>query len=207
LHGLYARADKCEFSVTECEYLGFIMSPKGLRMDEKKIAAVRDWPVPRKIKEVQLFLRFANFYRRYIFGYSDIVVPLNALTRKNSPWNWNSGCQRAFKHLKQSFTTKPVLTHWEPDSQLIVKSDASDYAFAAVLSRICSDGELRPIAYHSRTLQAAELNYNTHDKELLAIHEAFKIWRHYLEGSPIPIICYTDHKNLEYFATTKMLTR
>jgi hypothetical protein len=204
LHGLFACADKCEFLVTKCKYLGFIMSPNGLRMDEKKIAAVRDWPVPRKIKEVQSFLGFANFYQRFIFGYSDIVVPLNALTRKNSPWNWNSECQRAFEHLKQSFTTKPVLTHWEPDSQLIVESDASNYAIAAVLSCVCSDGELRPIAYHSHTLQAAKLNYNTHDKELLAIHKAFKIWRHYLEGSSIPIICYTNHKNLEYFALSTL---
>ena len=85
--------------------------------------------------------------------------------------------------------------------------DASDYAIAAILSITLDDNEIHPIAFMSRTLQAAELNYNTHDKELLTIFETFKAWQHYLEGSSDPINLITDHKNLEYFSTTKIITR
>ena len=88
-----------------------------------------------------------------------------------------------------------------------METDASDYAVAGILSITCADGEIRPVAYYSRTLTAPELNYDTHDKELLAIFEAFRNWRHYLEGSASPIDVVTDHKNLEYFSTTKVLSR
>ena len=89
---------------------------------------------------------------------------------------------------------------------VVIEMDASDYAIAAILSQ-WQDGELHPIAFFSWTLQATELNYDTHDKELLAIFSAFKTWHHYLEGTSDPVNVVTDHKNLEYFSTTKMLTR
>ena len=89
---------------------------------------------------------------------------------------------------------------------MIVETDASDYAIAGILSLHCSDDEIRPVAYYSQTLSAPELNYDTHDKELLAIHEVFKLWRHYLKGFAAPVDVVTDHKYLEYFATTKLLT-
>jgi len=88
-----------------------------------------------------------------------------------------------------------------------MKTDASDYTLAAILSIMTKDNEIHPIAFHSRMFSAPELNYNVHDKELLAIFKAFKIWRHYLEGSASPIDIVMDHKNLEYFLTTKILTR
>ena len=90
---------------------------------------------------------------------------------------------------------------------MIVETDASDYALAAIITSRTPDGKIHPIAFHSRSFNPAEVNYNTHDKELLAIFEAFKHWRQYLEGSGTPIVVVTDHKNLEYFATTKILTR
>ena len=90
---------------------------------------------------------------------------------------------------------------------MTVETDASDYAIATILSITLPDGEIHPVAFHSHTLSSSELNYDTHDKELLAIFEAFEKWRHYLEGSGTPIDVVTDHKNLEYFATTKLLTR
>ena len=93
-----------------------------------------------------------------------------------------------------------------PEHPVVIETDASDYAIAAILSQ-WQDGELHPIAFFSQTLQAAELNYDTHDKELLAIFSAFKTWCHYLEGTSDPVNVVTDHKNLEYFSTTKMLTR
>ena len=204
---LFCNGKKCFWKVTTVEYLGYILSPNGLTMAEDKVKAINDWPVPRKVKDVQSFLGFANFYRRFIHNYSDIVVPMTRLTRKGTPWVWTSECQEAFETLKHAFTHAPILAHWEPDRQLIVETDASDYAIAGILSIVLDEGEIHPVAFLSRTLHDAELNYDTHDKELLAIFEAFKAWRHYLEGAGTPIDVVTDHKNLEYFGTTKILTR
>jgi hypothetical protein len=206
-NGLYAAPPKCEFHKDSVEYLGFILSTDGLKMAEDKVKTILDWPEPRKVKDVQSFLGFCNFYRRFIYGYSDIVIPLTRLTRKNFPWNFDEKCRTAFETLKRQFTQAPVLTKWVPDSELILETDASDYALAAIISRRTPDGEIHPIAFHSRSFHSAELNYDTHDKELLAIFEAFKHWRQYFEGSGIPIDVVTDHRNLEYFATTKILTR
>jgi len=204
--GLYAKAEKCEFHSELVEYLGYILSPSGLTMSDNKIKIIQDWPEPKKVKDIQSFLGFANFYRQFIFNYSDIVIPLTCLTWKDIPWKFDSSCQDAFNSLKKAFTSAPILTHWISDAQLIVEIDASDYALAAILSIVNKDNKVHPVAFHSRTFTAAELNYNTHDKELLAIFEAFKIWWHYLEGPAYPIDVVMDHKNLEYFSTTKVLT-
>jgi len=205
-NGLYAAEKKCFFHQEKVEFLGFMLSPEGLSMDEAKVKVIQDWPVPRKVRDVQSFLGFANFYRRFILDYSKITVPLTRLTRKGIPWSWTDSCQQAFETLKKAFTTAPILTHWNPDAPIVVETDASDYALAAIISTYV-EGDVHPIAFHSRTFNAAELNYDVHDKELLAIFEAFQKWRHYLEGTPTPVDVVTDHKNLEYFATTKLLTR
>jgi RNase H-like domain found in reverse transcriptase len=160
-----------------------------------------------KVKDIQSFLGFANFYRRYIHNYSDIMVPLTRLTRKNISWNFDESCRLAFLTLKQAFISAPVLTHYKPGCPLVIETDASDYALAAILSQVESNGEIHPVTYLSRTFSDTELNYDTHDKELMAIYEAFKAWQHYLEGTEVPIDVVTDHKNLEYFCTTWILSR
>jgi transposase InsO family protein len=176
-------------------------------MSGDKIKAIQEWPKPCKVKDIQSFLGFANFYRHFIHKYSDIVVLLMRLTRKGVPWNFSDDCRSAFQLLKDAFTSAPILTHWVPDAPIIVETDASDYAISGIISIRCEDNEIRPVAFRSCTLTAPELNYDTHDKELLAIHDAFRSWRHYLEGSGTPIDVVTDHKNLEYFCTSKILTR
>src|SRR5271167_276442 len=206
-NGLYCRPDKCKFSCDSVEYLGFFLSTDGLTMDPSKVKTILDWPEPRRIKDIQSFLGFANFYRRFISEYSCIVVPLTRLTRKGVPWSFSDEARASFNALKSAFTSAPVLVNWAPDKPLIVETDASDYALGAILSIIDDSGEVHPVAFHSRVFTSAEVNYDTHDKELLAIFAAFKIWRHYLEGSASPIDVVTDHKNLEYFSTTKVLTR
>jgi len=205
--GLYAKAEKCEFHSDSVEYLGYVLSPSGLTMSDAKVKTIQEWPEPKKVKDIQSFLGFANFYRCFIFNYSDIVIPLTRLTRKDTPWNFDDKCRKAFDILKQAFTSAPILTHWVLDAQLIVETNALDYALAAILSIMTKDNEIHPIAFYSQTFSTLKLNYDVHDKELLAIFEAFKIWQHYLEGSASPIDIVTDHKNLEYFLTTKVLTR
>ena len=196
--GLYAKAETCKFHSESVEYLGYILSSSGLTMSDNKIKIIQDWPEPKKVKDIQSFLGFANFYCRFIFNYLDIVIPLTCLIWKDIPWKFDSSCQDAFNSLKKAFTSTPILIHWIPG--------ASDYALTAILSIVNEDNEVHPVAFHSRTFTAAELNYDTHDKELLAIFEAFKIWWHYLEGPAYPIDVVMDHKNLEYFSTTKVLT-
>jgi hypothetical protein len=176
-------------------------------MDSAKVKVIHDWPEPRKVKDIQSFLGFANFYRQYIHNYSNIVVPLTRLTQKNIPWNFNESCKLAFLTLKQAFISTPVLTHYKPGHPLVIKTDASNYALAAILSQVESNGEIYLVTYLSRTFLDTKLNYDTHDKELMAIYEAFKAWRHYLEGTEVSIDVITDHKNLEYFCTTQILSR
>ena len=101
----------------------------------------------------------------------------------------------------------PILTHWILNAQLIVETNVSDYALAAILSIVNEDNEVHPVVFHSRIFTTVELNYNTHNKELLAIFKAFKIWQYYLEGLAYSINVVIDHKNFEYFSTTKVLTQ
>jgi RNase H-like domain found in reverse transcriptase len=124
----------------------------------------------------QSFLGFANFYRQYIYNYSDIIVPLTGLTWKNISWNFDKSCKLAFLTLKQAFISTLVLTHYKPGCPLVIKTDASDYALAAILSQVESNGEIHPVTYLSQTFSNTELNYDMHDKELMAIYEAFKAW-------------------------------
>jgi len=136
-----------------------------------------------------------------------MMIPLTQLTCKNAPWVWSSDCVEAFRLLKTAFTTAPILHHFDPNLPPIVKTDMLDYAIAGILSVHTDDDDVHPVAFYSHTLSGSELNYNTHDKELLAIFEAFKTWRHYLESLCHTINIITNHKNLKYFTTMKTLTR
>ena len=104
-HGLYAKPKKCEFHMDTTEYLGYCLSPAGLTMAQNKVDIICDWPEPRKVKDIQSFLGFANFYCRFIYNYSDIVVPLTRLMRKDAPWNFFADCRRSFNSLKEAVTT------------------------------------------------------------------------------------------------------
>src|SRR6202045_5282550 len=125
--------------------------------------------------------------------------------QKSITWNFSAKCLKAFETLKEAFTTAPALATFVLDAPIIVETDALDYAIAAILLIKFPAGEIHPVTFHSKTLHAVELNYDTHNKELLAIFEAFTVWRHYLEGSVILVQVLTDHKNLEYFGTTRTL--
>ena len=114
--------------------------------------------------------------------------------------------QGAFEELKKRFSSAPILKRFDPAKAIILETDASDYAIAAVLSQQ-HDGRWHPVAFMSRKLIPAEINYEIYDKEMLAIVAAFGEWRHHLEGAKYTIQVYSDHKNLEYFASTKVLNR
>jgi len=108
---LYAKAEKYEFHSKSVEYLGYILSPSGLTMSDDKVKIIQDWLEPKKVKNIQSFLGFANFYYWFIFNYLDIVIPLTCLTWKDIPWKFDSFYQDAFNSLKKAFTFTPILTH------------------------------------------------------------------------------------------------
>ena len=199
---------KCEFHTKTIEFLGYILSEKGISMAQDKIQSVLEWETPKSVKDVQSFIRFANFYRRFIKDFSKLTTPLTNTLKKEISFSWSNTCQEAFKSLKNRFVEAPILHHFDPSLQPIMETDASDFAIGAILSqRFPEDDKLHPTAFMFRKMQPAEINYKVHDKELLAIVVAFKEWKRYLEGAQHQVLIYTDHKNLEYFATTKTLNR
>jgi hypothetical protein len=186
-------------------------------MSPEKVRTIKNWAPPRSVKHVQQFLGFANFYRRFIEGFSKVARPLTEPTKKdknakNAKKNANfvltDECQQAFDRLKVLFTEAPILVHFHPEKPTVVETDASDFALGAVMSQMQPESSrLHPVAYYSHKFKPVEVNYNIHDKEMLAIVAAFKEWEHMLKWVADQITVYTDHKNLEYFATTKVLTQ
>lgn len=203
---LFVKAEKCEFHATTVSFLGYIISAGQVNMDPQKLTAVRDWPAPENRKQLQRFLGFANFYRRFIRNYSRVVAPLTCLTSTNRIFQWSSEAQQAFQELKQRFVSAPILVQPDPNLQFIVEVDASDSGVGAVLSqRSTSDQKLHPCAFFSRRLSPAERNYDVGDRELLAVKLALEEWRHWLEGTEQPFIVWTDHRNLEYIRSARRL--
>ena len=202
---LYAKVEKCEFHSKLVEYLGYILSPSGFTMSDDKVKTIQDWPEPKKVKDIQSFLGFANFYCWFIFNYLDIVIPLTYLIQKDIPWKFNSSCWDAFNSLKKAFTSAPILTHWIPNAQLIVETNTSDYALAAILSIVNEDIKFIQLPF-TLTLSLQRSWTMTHMTRNCLPFKAFKIWRHYLKGPAYPIDVVMDYKNLKYFSTTKVLT-
>jgi len=198
---------KSSFHQREVEFPGYKISDRGISMTSTKVEEIRAWSMPEKFVDVQSFMGFANFYRRFIKGFSKIAKPLTDLMNKGIKWTWTPWCQDAFDKLKEMFTTGPILTHFDDTRPTKLETDASHFALAAVLSQLCEDEKWHPVAFHRRKFSPAEINYDIHDKEMAAIVVAFKEWAHMLMSVDDQILVYTDHKNLEYFNTTKTLNR
>jgi hypothetical protein len=195
---------KCEFDVKRTKYLGFIVSTDGIEVDPEKVAVVREWQYPTTVKGVQSFLGFCNFYRRFIRDFGLIAKPLINLTKAGTRFDFDENCQQAFSMLKEVLISAPLLRYYDHILPCMLETDASDGVVASVLSQKHGD-DYFPIVYFSKTMQAAELNYEVHDKEMLAIVKSFANWRAELTSTPYQIRVYTDHKALEYFMSTKSL--
>ena len=146
---LFANPKKCTFHTNMVEYLGFVLSLDGLKMDPSKVSTIQAWLVPRNIRDIQSFLGFTNFYHCFIDNYSDITHPLTNLCRKAIPWHFDTAESAAFSRLKEAFTTAPVLCHWLPDLPMTLETDASNHAIAGILSVTTPDQGIRPITFHS----------------------------------------------------------
>ena len=203
-HKLYIKPEKCEIEKEKIEYLGVVVSEGKVEMDPVKTEALTNWPTPKKLKELQSFLGFCNFYRRFIKDYSKITKPLNQLTGKEE-WKWGTEQQTAFDTLQSVITEWPVLVIPVDDEPYQVEADSSDFTLGAVLSQR-QNNKWHPVTYLSKSLTEAKQNYEIYNKELLAIMTALSEWRHYLlTGKEFEI--WTDHQNFCYFRKAQKLNR
>jgi len=205
--GLCVSIKKSTFHVREVEFPGYQISDHGISMTTKKVEEITVGSPPQGVVDVQSFMGFANFYRRFIKGFSKIAKPLTNLTKKGIKGNWTNACQAVFDELKRAFTTGPILTHFDETRPTKLETDASDFALGAVLSQLCEDKRWHPVGFRSPKFAPANVNYDVHNKEMTAIVAAFREWEYMLRSVEEQITVYTDHKNLEYFNTTKILNR
>ncbi|GBG71681.1 hypothetical protein CBR_g9094 [Chara braunii] len=252
-HGFYAKLSKCRFAQRKVDFLGHHVSDQGLRMDDGKITAIAEWPVPTSAKQLRSFLGLTSYYSNFIQGYVRYSYVLTStLLRKNPPWFWTPLCEDAFHALKKVVTCAPILRLPDFDRPFIVTTDASDFAVGVVLSQvfpsppdspyphvppsppppadtasrltptlpplsstdsppvtysptIAEDGTVEAragdcrIAFYSRQLLSAEINYTVDEREVLAVVYATRHWRHYLHEAPFTV--RTDNSVVKAFLT------
>ncbi|GBG91146.1 hypothetical protein CBR_g52027 [Chara braunii] len=257
-HGFYAKLSKCRFAQRRVDFLGHHVSDQSLHMDDAKITAIAEWPVPTSAKQLRSFLGLTSYYSNFIQGdarYSYVLT--STLLRKNPPWFWTPLCEDAFRALKKMVTCAPVLRLPDFDRPFIVTTDASDFAVGVVLSQvfpsppdspsphappfpplpadtasrltptlpplpstdslpvtysptIVEDGTVKaragdcPIAFYSRQLLPAEINYTADEREVIAVVYATRHWRHYLQGAPFTV--RTDNSVVQAFLTKPKLS-
>ena len=204
---LYVKPEKYKWKVRKVGFLGVVIGPEGIKMEEEKVKGVMEWPTLKCIKDVQKFLDLVNYYRQFIEGFASIARPLHDMVKKDKKWDWTERQEKAFRELKEQFTKKPVLAAPDLDIKLRVEVDTLDYATGGVLSIECEDGLWRPVAFLSKSLNKIERNYEIHDKEMLAIIRELEAWRHLLERAQSKFEIWIDHKNLKYFMKAQNLNR
>ncbi|UYV70559.1 hypothetical protein LAZ67_7003536 [Cordylochernes scorpioides] len=191
---------KCQFAFEELEILGHITNQHGIKPAEHNIKAIRDFPRPKKIKEVQSFLGMCSYYRKFIKGFSKIADPLTSLIKKNVPFTWTENQEKAFQTLKVALINPPILGHFDPNAITYIHTDASNIGLGATLVQKFGDKE-KVISYLSRTLSKPEQNYSTTEKECLAVVWSMSKLRPYLYGRHFKIV--TDHHALCWLKNLK----
>ena len=198
--GLKLKPSKCDLLKTEVQYLGYVVSADGIKIDPRKTQAVRDFPVPKNVRSLREFLGLTSYYRRFIDGYSRMAKPLYQLTKKDVPYSWSPAHQQAFERLKERLTAVPVLVYPNFTMPFLLETDASRDGLGAVLAQRQLDGTMRPIAYASRTIQGAEARYASSELEALGVVWATRHFRHYLFGHRC--IVFTDNVALKSLLAT-----
>jgi hypothetical protein len=169
--------DKCEFHVFETKFLGMIIERDEIRMNLAKIQVIVKWENSRHLKEVQIFLSFINFYKRFIEEFFKLVKSLVNLTRKKQIFEWSSACETVFQNLKKKVTKAFVLIYFRLDLKIFFECDSFDYVFERILSQRSKNKLIRSVTYFSKTLSSIKCNYKIYDKELLIIIRCFEEWR------------------------------
>ena len=199
-HELYAKLSKCQFYQQRIKFLGHTITTDGISVDEDKVRAIQEWPVPQNVSELRSFLGLAGYYRKFVAGFSKVALPLTLLLHTETTFTMNHPQLQALRALKHLLSHTPVLTIADVNRPFVVSTDASGYAIGAVLSQDKGHG-LQPVAYMSQKLSPTACKWSVHAQELFAVIQAVKQWRHYLLGASEPVVIETDHRSLEYIQT------
>ena len=201
---------KCNFLKKHIQYLGHIISGEGIAPVPEKLDSIQAMLSPRNPKEVKQFLGLIGYYRKFVPCFSDLARPLNALTQKNTVFNWTQICQESFELLKTSLMTEPILTYPDPNLPYVLFTDASKYAWACVLTQekthIIKEKEvqiLHPITYMSGLFRGSQMNWACLTKEAYAIYMCIKKLAYYLEDANITL--QSDHLPLKKFLAKNTL--
>jgi len=193
--GLKLKPSKCRLLQKHVAFLGHIVSENGISTDPDKVRAVTDWPVPTNLREVRSFVGLCSYYRRFVLGFATISAPLHDMTKKGRTFQWTRECQEAFDQLKVVLTSAPILAMPDDQGTFILDTDAANSSIGAVLSQV-QQGVERVVAYASRKLSKAEMNYCVTRRELLAVVHFIKYYKHYLLGRRFMV--RTDHAALQW---------
>ena len=198
---LKLKLSKCEFFKSRVNYLGHVISDKGIEPNPEKVVKVRAMKPPTAVREVRGFLGAVGYYMKFIECFAKIAKPLVQLTKKNARFVWGPNCQLAFETLKEKLASAPILAYPDPNLPYKLYTDASEYAVGAVLTQDFGQGE-QVIQYVSHKLNAGQQKWPTIEREGFAIVYAVNRLRHYLYGADF--IIYTDHKPLKTLFTSEM---
>ncbi len=197
---LYAKLEKCEFGVTEVDFLGHRITQEGLKMDDHKVKVILDWEPPKSVSALRSFLGLAFYYRKFIKNFAKIAAPLTNLLKKSAvTYEWEKACDEAFETLKGILVKAPVLRLPNFDKEFEIHSDVSDFAIGGVLVQ-----EGRPVAFESKKLSEMERRWPTHEKEMWAVIHCLKTWGHYIGSKDV--VVWTDNVTLKYFSTQPKLS-
>lgn len=186
---------KCSFGFFEIAILGHVVNAMGVSPNPDTVKAIRDFPTPKKLKQLRSFVGLASYFRNYVQGFSQISLPLTSLCKKNVKFTWGVEQEQAFRTLQEKLTSAPVLRHYDENAPIQIRADASLNGLGAIILQQF-DGNWYPLSYQSRRLSISEKNYTISELELLAVVFALKKFRHYIFGKRFQV--YTDHHSLCY---------
>jgi hypothetical protein len=195
---LFLKLSKCEFGKTSLIYLGHIVGGGELKIDPFKVKVILEWPKPNNVKEVRIFLGAAQYWRKFIANISSIAAPLHAVTSVKKVFQWGGKQHKYFDTLKEKISSMLVLSLPNLRQPFEIQTDARNYAMGVVLLHYGN-----PICFHSETFNGAMINYPTYDKELYALVQSVKKWKHYLLGKET--IVHTNHQPLQYLQSQTRL--
>ena len=195
--------EKCLFSQSRLQYLGQIIDSDGIRKDPSKVKAITDMAEPQNIADLRRFLGLVNHLMKFCPNLAEKTKPLRDLLKKERAWVWGKAQQEAFQQLKADMASNQVLALYDPEKETMVSSDASSFGLGAVLVQKQPSGEMRPVAYASRSMTETERHYAQIEKEALAITWALEDWAEFLIGMRFKV--ETDHKPLIPLFSTKLI--
>ncbi len=199
--------DKCEFHKKKTKFLNMIVDRDDVQINSEKIKTIVEWKTSRHLKEMQAFLKFTNFYRRFIKNFFRIAKSLVNLIKNKRLFVWNNACQKTFNELKKRVIEISILSYFSSELETFVESNSFDYVSTEVLSQKERNELIKSIIYFFKILFSIECNYEIYNKKLLIIIRCFKQWRVELQLIESFINVFIDHKNLEYFMIIKKLNK